>query len=159
MLEVGSGSGLCSRRILETFPQVALTASDLDNTTHEAYEGLKEKYGQRLNVVTADVRALPFDRNSFDIVVAIHALHHVAKLDKAVLELTRVLRPGGLLGITDENQHYVAGPLKWFWKSENMINRTALEQELSTSGLTVETSSGDTHFAVWARKPYGERKK
>ncbi len=45
----------------------------------------------------ADVEALPFADNSFEVVLANHMLYHCPDLMKALSELHRVLRPGGTL--------------------------------------------------------------
>jgi ubiquinone/menaquinone biosynthesis C-methylase UbiE len=53
---------------------------------------------------TADMTALPFEGNSFDLVVSSLAIHNIrgdAGRDKAVDEAVRVLRPGGRLMIAD----------------------------------------------------------
>jgi ubiquinone/menaquinone biosynthesis C-methylase UbiE len=43
----------------------------------------------------ADARALPYESGSFDLVVAIDAIHHVEKYPGTAAELHRVLKPGG----------------------------------------------------------------
>ncbi len=50
---------------------------------------------------TADVTTLPFADGSFDTVVAMHMLYHVADQEKAVAELHRVLKPGGTLAVSN----------------------------------------------------------
>ena len=50
----------------------------------------------RLQVVTADMTALPFPDASFDAAVAVHVFHLVRDWRQAVDEVLRVLRPGGL---------------------------------------------------------------
>jgi ubiquinone/menaquinone biosynthesis C-methylase UbiE len=42
-----------------------------------------------------DVQQLPFDDESFDIVVANHMLYHVPAPDRAIAELARVVRADG----------------------------------------------------------------
>ena len=135
VLEVGAGSGWTSRRILETFPQVELTATDLDPRTQEAYERLRKRYGRRLRVEAADLLDLPFARESFDIVVAIGVLHHIADVEKGIQQLLRVLRPGGLLGISDVNQHHVAGPLRWFFLGAEYDDAAAIGTNFTGGGL------------------------
>ena len=51
----------------------------------------------RLQVVIADMTALPFSDASFDAAVAVHVFHLVRAWKQAVDEVLRVLRPGGLL--------------------------------------------------------------
>ena len=58
----------------------------------------------RIDLVTGDMRALPFHDASFDLVVSSLALHNVPSADDrsaAVAEALRVLRPGGRLLLAD----------------------------------------------------------
>lgn len=58
----------------------------------------------RVDVQDGDMRSLPFASASFDAVVsslAIHNLKTEADRDLAILEITRVLKPGGKVGILD----------------------------------------------------------
>jgi SAM-dependent methyltransferase len=45
----------------------------------------------------ADAQAIPYKKNQFDIVVAFEVLEHIPNDSKAVEEINRVLKPGGLL--------------------------------------------------------------
>jgi SAM-dependent methyltransferase len=69
-----------------------------------------ERVGGRspnLDVRTADVRRLPFDQGSFDLVVSISTLDHlesVREIEDAIIELARVLAPGGTLALTVDNR-------------------------------------------------------
>lgn len=49
---------------------------------------------------TGDAAALPFADASFDAVIAMHMLYHVAEQEKAMAEFRRVLKPGGSLVVT-----------------------------------------------------------
>lgn len=103
VLEVGAGRGWTSRRILETFPQVELTAVDVDPDVLKTFAHLSQAYGNRLRVQRSDATALPFDRDAFDFVVAINVLQYLEEPERhqVLLELLRVLRPGGLLGLSE----------------------------------------------------------
>ena len=48
----------------------------------------------------ADATALPFEDASFDTVIAMHMLYHVADQKAAIAEMRRVLKPGGRLAVT-----------------------------------------------------------
>lgn len=67
----------------------------------------------KLEVHTADVRDLPFDDESFDVVVSVSTLDHFddkADIPRALAEIARVLRPGGCLLLTLDN---LAQPVVW----------------------------------------------
>ena len=59
--------------------------------------------------VQADIQAMPeLEDNAFDIVLASEVFRHVRHLDRALAEIARVLRPGGILLCSDclENAEY-----------------------------------------------------
>lgn len=61
--------------------------------------------------ITYDVgvgEALPYAAESFDAVVCVDVLEHVADLDKVLSEIARVLRPGGLFLFDTINRNPVA---------------------------------------------------
>ena len=63
-----------------------------------------EGVADRVELHTGDMTALPFEDNSFDVVVSSLAIHNIsgrAGREKAIDEAVRVLRPGGRLMIAD----------------------------------------------------------
>ena len=63
-----------------------------------------EGVADRVELRTADMTALPFENDTFDVVVSSLALHNIRGRDgrdKAISEAVRVLRPGGRLMIAD----------------------------------------------------------
>ena len=58
----------------------------------------------RVELKKADVRALPFEDNSFDVVVSnfvVHEMNTSADRARMLREIARVLRPGGRLALID----------------------------------------------------------
>lgn len=64
--------------------------------------------GRYLNVSHAPVERLPFPREFFDLVTATDVLEHVLDLNRAVKELLRVLKPGGILIVRTPNEENLA---------------------------------------------------
>jgi arsenite methyltransferase len=63
-----------------------------------------EGVADRVELQTGDMTALPFEDNSFDVLVSSLAIHNIsgsAGREKAINEAVRVLRPGGRLMIAD----------------------------------------------------------
>jgi len=158
VLEVGAGSGWTTRRILETFPQVELTAVDMDADVITTLAPLQQQYGQRLHVEQANAEKLSFGRGEFDIVILVHTMHHVENVATVMQELLRVVRPGGMIGIADEDQRYVRGPLKWLWKPANQLDRDHI-RDLLAAEAEIVAEAGQRHYYLWARKPYSEQRR
>lgn len=53
-------------------------------------------YPSNTDIQRVDMTSMAFDRGSFDVVIANHVLEHVPDADRALREIFRVLRPGGI---------------------------------------------------------------
>ena len=63
-----------------------------------------EGVSDRVELVTGDMRELPFDDGQFDMIVSSLAIHNISTVEgreRAVKEAHRVLRPGGLMLLAD----------------------------------------------------------
>jgi ubiquinone/menaquinone biosynthesis C-methylase UbiE len=84
----------------------------------------------------ANGQTLPADDNSFDAVFANMYLHHTPQPAKAIGEMTRILKPGGKLVITDLDSH------DQVWMREAMADRWLgferenVQQWYAAAGLT-----------------------
>ncbi len=99
ILEVGCGSGLLWAKIASILPELHLTLTDISEGMLDAARHAVAPF-EHLRLVetrTCDAQELPFDDNSFDVVVANHMLYHVPDRPRAIGELARVVRPGGVL--------------------------------------------------------------
>ena len=97
VLELGSGSGAMAAALLDRYPTIRLTATDVDPAMRDAAAQRLAPYGDRVEVREADATSLPFADGSFDAVVSFIMLHHVIDWEQALAEIARVLRPGGVL--------------------------------------------------------------
>ncbi|MCG5434399.1 methyltransferase domain-containing protein [Mycobacterium sp. MYCO198283] len=106
VIDVGCGAG---RHAFEAYRRGAdVIAFDQDEAELAGVEailrGMAEE-GQAPASATAEVRAgdalaLPYDDETFDVVIASEILEHVPADDVAIAELTRVLKTGGTLVVT-----------------------------------------------------------
>jgi ubiquinone/menaquinone biosynthesis C-methylase UbiE len=69
-------------------------------------------WGDRIELREGDVRALPFGEAEFDVVLAATTPAHVPDGQGAIREMVRVLRPGGRIGIfeQDTDSHLISHP-------------------------------------------------
>lgn len=63
----------------------------------EALKFCRERGGKRYRLTRADVRRMPFQSNSFDVVTAMDIIEHIDNDKAALREIARVLKPGGVL--------------------------------------------------------------
>ncbi|HEY9074946.1 MAG TPA: methyltransferase domain-containing protein [Anaerolineaceae bacterium] len=97
VIEVGGGTGMLWRERLSSLPaSLEVTITDLSTgMLAEAAQALSAD--PRFRFACADVMALPFDSAACDLAVANHMLYHVPHILRGVMELRRVLKPGGML--------------------------------------------------------------
>jgi ubiquinone/menaquinone biosynthesis C-methylase UbiE len=97
-LEVAIGTGLNLPFYGE---QVQLTGIDLSPAMLAIARDRARQLGRTVNLREADALALPFPDAAFDTVVCTFSLCAVPDDHRAVAEMGRVLRPGGLLLLAD----------------------------------------------------------
>jgi SAM-dependent methyltransferase len=108
LLDLGSGGG---RHAFEAMRRGAIvTAVDSDQAEVDSVDAMMQALqasdpavlatGGRGVAVRADARHLPFGIASFDRVIAAEVLEHISDDRAAILELSRVVRPGGTVAVT-----------------------------------------------------------
>lgn len=74
----------------------------------------EKRLGKRAVLKVASVEKIPFQSNSFDYVLSTEAFHHFPNSQKAVKEMTRILKKGGKLVIADIN--FYSNFIHWLFK-------------------------------------------
>jgi ubiquinone/menaquinone biosynthesis C-methylase UbiE len=93
ILDLGCGKGRFARRLQES--GAVVQGIDISHTMLQAAEGFDRVRGSG--------RRLPFAARSFDSVIAVDVFQHLPAVDAVIVEIDRVLRPGGLLLVIDKN--------------------------------------------------------
>lgn len=106
VLDVGCGVGHWGRVLLPILPSDA-TIHGVDreeqHITNAAKNASRDHLSERLSYSVASVEQLPFPDNTFDLVTCQTVLIHVADISKAIQEMMRLLKPGGLLVAAEPN--------------------------------------------------------
>ena len=99
MLEVGSGRGGGANYIKKYLKPKKITGLDI---AYSAVKLANEKHSMEgLQFVQGNAENLPFDRESFDVVINVESCHAYGSVPAFLKEVKRVLRPGGYFLCTD----------------------------------------------------------
>lgn len=112
VLDVGCGSGLLVNEAARRLSTGKATGIDIwaphsggGNYALLMKNAKAEGVADKIEFKQADVRKLPFNDASFDVIVSSGALHHIsrdrAEHEQAIHEILRVLKPGGRIALMD----------------------------------------------------------
>lgn len=102
VLDIASGDGVLAE-LLAPHAQRYVCVDSSARVVAAASERLRRF--ANVQVRQGDMHALPFDAESFDLVVLMHALTYADRPAQAVVEAARVLRPGGRLLLSSLARH------------------------------------------------------
>jgi ubiquinone/menaquinone biosynthesis C-methylase UbiE len=123
ILEAGCGTGM----ILRALAPVARRAVGIDISP-----GMLQKARARgLEVVHGSVTELPFGDGDFDLCYSFKVLAHVEQIERALSEMTRVVRRGGHVVAEFYNPYSLRGLIKR-WKRPTRISDQAHDHEVFT---------------------------
>jgi ubiquinone/menaquinone biosynthesis C-methylase UbiE len=101
-LEIGAGTGYFTLNLMQDGVIGAGTCTDISPGMLETLEGNAAALGLEVETAACDAAELPFEDESFDLVLGHAVLHHLPDLDRAFAEFHRVLQPGGTLFFAGE---------------------------------------------------------
>lgn len=97
LLEVPVGTGVLTMPVYKSLSKASITCLDYSAEMMKAAEKRAQMMGiTNVSFVQGDVGALPFDDESFDIVLSLNGFHAFPDKDAAYRETCRVLKPGGV---------------------------------------------------------------
>ncbi|MBX4189725.1 methyltransferase domain-containing protein [Candidatus Parcubacteria bacterium] len=104
ILEVGGGTGRYGLYYASEHPEVAVTITDIVDSSLKVVNMLKESMGlKNIKLQKEDARQLSFENNSFDLVMADVVIQHIPDYEKAITEMFRVVKPGGKVIVSAVN--------------------------------------------------------
>jgi len=101
VLEIGTGKG----RFLVELARHAESVTTVDISAEEQQcarlNARCHKVENKIQFVLQDAARLPWPDHTFDAVVTMNAMHHIAHFTQVLEEMLRVLKPGGKLLLSD----------------------------------------------------------
>ena len=97
--DIGGGYGRLANEYLKRARKIYI----FDYSKTELKQA-KEIYGDKIETKAGDIYQLPFKTNELDGLMMVRVTHHLEDLEKAISELYRVLKPGGVAVIEVANK-------------------------------------------------------
>lgn len=168
ILEIGCGRGYYEGFLSYVYPSMTITAIDQNSE----YLNIAKRYTQSKRVAfeMGDALSLRYEKNSFNGILASEVLEHLSDDAKALQEMYRVLKPGGIVMITVPNASYpflwdplnyvletVAGThvskdiwwLAGIWADHvRLYTKKQLVTVCQSAGFTIESVYFSTHYCI-----------
>lgn len=157
-LDIGCGGGKNLQKLLEKCPRGRVTGVDYSQVSVEASRRKNRKAIEagRCQVLQANVRELPMESGSFDLVTAFETVYFWPDLAECLREVWRVMEPGGVFAIINEDNGETTSGRKWAERIDGMsvYTEAQLRRLLHQAGfLDVQAFQNDRHWlALIARK-------
>ncbi|MFI5839729.1 class I SAM-dependent methyltransferase [Catenuloplanes sp. NPDC051500] len=146
LLDIGAGPGTITIDLAARVAPGRVTATEIDD---EALALSRAEAAARgvttVDFAVADVHALPYPDDSFDVVHAHQVLQHVADPVRALAEMRRVCRPGGVVAARDSDYDRFA----WFPAAPELDEWLALYQATARANGGEPDAGRRLHH--WAR--------
>lgn len=127
VLEIATGPGLLAKHVAYAANKMIAT----DYSEGMIKEARKGECPDNLTFEVADATNLPFEGKSFDVVLIANALHVMPNPEKALKEIDRVLKDGGLL-IAPNFVNHRGGFISRIWSNILKIAGISFEHQWST---------------------------
>jgi len=137
VLDIGCGSALVADRILDLDAQYVGVDFGGHHITYASKKLADTPSTLRATMARCDGEALPLGDETCDVVVLSEVIEHLMRPERAVWEIARVLKPGGVLVMTTNN-----------------ASEMPLRSPLSHLFAWVEKAAGATHPSLISLRPW-----
>ena len=142
VLEIGCGRGV-GVEILLSLGAEHVTGFDLDPKMITLAQKRLEIFGDRARVFVGDAEAIDSPDASFDAVVDYGVIHHIPQWQKALREIARVLKPGGIFYFEDLLKGLIST-----WPAPRLFDHPQATQFYGRE-LRIELEAAGLHVQRW----------
>jgi len=151
LLDIGCGTGYSMVWFRERFQFHEVYGADLSPHASVFWKtrGLD-------TVVLASADSLPFAQSEFDLVTCFDVIYQLSdeKANAAIREMTRVLKPGGLLFIREPAYQWMRGAHDVAVGTHRRYTRTDMRRLLLSHGLSIRRATYANTLLFWLAAPH-----
>jgi len=156
ILDLGCGAGVFMEKLLERgYSPTGADASE--DMLKLAAERLAKHDRSKYRLLVADCQDLPFEDEEFDVVLGLGVFGYIEDVDRALAEIRRVLRPGGMffMSIRNRANFILSDPYRMAtWSARTLggaIGLRKLKRRFGSNGSSSNQSvnSGQFHIAIY----------
>lgn len=125
-LDVGCGTGAITQTILKLAAPAAITG--IDKSEGFVAYAREQAQDDRVSFQTGDAQSLPFEADSYDAVVAGLMLNFVPQPDRAVAEMARVAKVGGVIAVYVWDYLGQMQFMRYFWDAAVALDPDAVDE-------------------------------
>jgi len=108
VLELGCGNASLWLRNIDRIPKnCKITLTDISEGMLEDARQNLGNYSKKFNLNQADAKNIPYEDNSFDVVIVDHIFYHISDKQKALSEIKRVLKVDGCLYLSTIGKNHL----------------------------------------------------
>ena len=151
ILEIGCGKGEMTRRIAERWPGGNVAATEVDKI--QLAKNQQSNQHRNIQYLYGAAEAIPFADQSFDAVLLFKSFHHVptALMDRAIDEIHRVLRPGGIAYFCEPVFSGPFNEITRLFHDEEQLRKIAFDALVKASADPRWAAVDEYHYLVSVR--------
>jgi len=136
-LEVGCGTGFVLSGVRSAFPEVSLSASEIDSA---GLPFVRQKV-ESADIFQMDARRIPF-REEFDVIGAFDVIEHIEEDEEVLSQIYNACKPGGGVIITVPQHPFLWSEVDVFSSHKRRYSKNELVGKIQKAGFEiVETTS------------------
>jgi len=141
--EIGCGTGFVISGVASAFPDVSLSASEIDSA---GLPFVRQKV-ERAEIFQMDARHIPF-RDQFDVIGAFDVIEHIKEDEEVLNQIYSACKPGGGVIITVPQHPFLWSEVDVFSRHKRRYTKNELVGKIQRAGFEIVDTTSFVSFLL-----------